>query len=1221
MAIDFYLSGRRRSLEISGTLSITGSLVVRGLSSSGTDVFVLDEGAVYAEWGTTGGESAPYTTFPSSLGGAYITVASDFRTRLEDTDDGGTDWWITVGATVTIAGVSSFLASEPEEYLGRYPDTITPDTRFDWTVTGDISLLYNLEEFFPAPSGGTGGIPDVVYRERARTDSPGLFSVTIGGATASGTPPAWGENYDAQIGGWQQSQSNTVGFSGDPEAVPFNGGGGIAALTVAMARTGFSATQPPTYSWVCPEQTDGRGGTRSPGTVTEQSATVAAAVGGDDPDAEFPLQPQFDTMNFVGFRTRWRPADTIEAAPLIRTFEGDAPGGFKVELLENSATVLDSETTRTALSLPRGPYWQNRGEGAVGVYPSLSPKVYDAPTGAWPSTRGFPLPLSGRASTETAAVEGHFSHLFTKDTFTGAATGTLISHTGEIGASWSAVSGTSTAIRLDGTGGIYGNGSGTLRASGSGPGTAATITFDLDAKTTLDTFTRVMIGEGTDNYWRLNHDRGVGFEGWGLVYFVGGTAYGVATNSASSAFLTAGATNHLRMTVTDLGGGQTSCAVYLTNDNVTDLLILSGFGPVAVPGLHWASPVHVRVEIQAGAGTGTGTHLRKLVASVDSDTPSYDAPISMTGYASRFDAFTLAGASPKVLEASPFSVGGGSGWAGVNCSVSEVSGKLRIVVGALGAGVVAKAERALTRRHGYRYWDVKVRSMGSTGRAWSLITGAADSLGSIVYRLRYTGATGGDGEWVTQRIDLARLPAAPPTYPDETGEGNLGLFDRLQIGNLAANTTYEIESVQGVGVHELLFSREVGYNAITRDGALVKEPTGTTIANLITAINANPEQGFTATAIHPPRVDKPTSGYAPQSDYQDSSAPSIYVLGNGLLSDGISGIDQAASGPFPAQHLWSRITVYPWAGDIYEEGTSPTRGYGENTKFTVGILLRGAVYGVVVGGGGHVAGAALPAVTVELTRNDTGADAGDGPTRASGGYSTGAPFAPPGFDYKASLEDGTPPYYLILATGSGEHITRGRRAYRSFLVVPVVAGGAIVADISEAFRIVRASIADGNVYLEFATDALASGWTPVTTSLAADAVGVRWDRGGQAGRLWVVTVEGSDIKLRSTDDQGGTFSMATTIYSGGEEHPVIVSNRAGAFLHFARTSAGAIVQKIYDGFGHQLGSQITVVASGVEDDCFSALYHEAANAVLVFYRDSSGDAITVRSTNGGQTYS
>lgn len=1046
---DFYVTGRRRTLSLEGEISINARLVVRQLTNfAGLNVVSLDEGKVWALFGS-GGETKPYRDNVIPAGNsAYVSVASGFRTRFLQVE-GGTkqDWWITLGADVVLAGGAvQFVATKPEVFLGRWPDVVNADLLFDWDVAGSLSLLYNLEEIWTPPL--VAGVTP--WTERARPDSPGLFSVSLNGAAsvASAAPPAWNSSYEVQIAGYQRSDSSIVGSPGLPHPVPYTGRGGTASFNASFLRTAEAATAPPAYSYTAPAMSDGLSPARSPGSTTQISATAAAATGREDPDASFPNPTISDTTNYLFFRSRARPAETIEVTPRVRNFGGEVEERpFRVELTEgNEATPpFATATSETPITLTRGPFWQHRTEARVGANGILGSPIYDEPAGNWPTVRTFGS-VAGRCAVATSPIPGHESYLAVKDSFTGPTGSNLTAHVGEVGASWSIVPGTGSSatnrVRLNGAGGVYpiDYNSQHLQASGSGPGTSAVVTFALDSKTFASSAYRLFVFAG-DNFWRIGYSREQGFpEGWSLTYGLGASIHGRGGNTDVGARLVSGPNNQVRVEVEHTGGNNTACRVYLTNSNVTDLLVLSA-DSTTITGRVWEGPIRIRIEAFGNSLTPTtGVHLRNLIASVESEAISYDQPIPMTGYGRRYNALTLTQPASRTAEGSPWAVGAGN-WVATNCTASVVEGKLRVVVGALGVGQVAKVERgtSLSRRFGYRHRDVKVRTLGSADRPWRMQTGKFDEIGNLSYRLRYVGTTGDADAWVTRRVDLVILPAAPPTYPEATADGALGTYDRLVFDGFAANTTYEFESVVDRRIRELFFHRELNYTAITSDGALVVEPTGSTLAALATSINANPERGLTAAAVNAVRPDKPATGAAPEAtDAWDAASSAGNLLGNGLVPDGEPGVSFDAAQPIPAWHLWQRIGFYPGAGHMFKAGTDSARGYGEPTKFVVGILLRGAVYGLVAGGGSHVAGAALPQTTVFLTGNDTGAEAGDGDTEPSGYYSTGEPGAVPGFAYRASLAGGVPPFHVLPATGAGS-IARARRVYLSFLWAPEAA--------------------------------------------------------------------------------------------------------------------------------------------------------------------------------------
>ena len=293
-----------------------------------------------------------------------------------------------------------------------------------------------------------------------------------------------------------------------------------------------------------------------------------------------------------------------------------------------------------------------------------------------------------------------------------------------------------------------------------------------------------------------------------------------------------------------------------------------------------------------------------------------------------------------------------------------------------------------------------------------------------------------------------------------------------------------------------------------------------------------------------------------------------------------------------------------WSGHPGAKGAQG--GYDDTQTLRGAAILRGDAQGVVF----DDAGARSSGVTVRLRQTSDSSDRGSDATDADGWYVTGLPFGKGGLAHNVIAESGDNPNVSI-----GDLLSRHR--HRAFFGV-AVGGIWLSADISDTLRAARAEVKGGTIHLGFAALPDGSLWSDTDTGIEGARPCLRYRRADRQGGILLVYESdpggGSlDILRRVTNDEGGSFSVATTVFSGGYQFPCVAISPTGMEHHFAiRDSDSAVRGKVMDPQGNTAIAEFTAVAGAVDADAIAA--YERFGFIYLLYRD--GGAIqTVRSSD------
>lgn len=315
-------------------------------------------------------------------------------------------------------------------------------------------------------------------------------------------------------------------------------------------------------------------------------------------------------------------------------------------------------------------------------------------------------------------------------------------------------------------------------------------------------------------------------------------------------------------------------------------------------------------------------------------------------------------------------------------------------------------------------------------------------------------------------------------------------------------------------------------------------------------------------------------------------------------------LDHSSAATVDAQTLFDE--VLGWIPDIPDplDLNRPAAGPPEVGLFLAGgAILRAQAVGIVLDSAG------LPSVGATVQVDDAGAtptNRGTGVTGSDGGYKTGTPFA------LAIRSVSIHPTSVGAPSIAATAYTRKRidAAFRA-----AAAGRVLSADIGPTLRAVRAVEVGGYLALEWADLPDGSAWSRRMTSLAIGGEAcVRMDRVLSQGRAVVALhTAGGAIERRHTEDEGGTWSVATTISASGK-HPAVALGDTGVEAHFWWETGGIIKTKVLDSQQQTMIVATTVVASGAADDGIAAYVRQ--ERIFLLYRDTSGNLLTVSSVNG-----
>jgi hypothetical protein len=548
---------------------------------------------------------------------------------------------------------------------------------------------------------------------------------------------------------------------------------------------------------------------------------------------------------------------------------------------------------------------------------------------------------------------------------------------------------------------------------------------------------------------------------------------------------------------------------------------------------------------------------------------------------------------------------------------------------------------------------------GTAAKRWEVQTGAADTWTNIYIDLsaEHNGMPAGsrssraglwDGSYEAAGGHFLNVDAAAISF---TGLGagvyeidEMELSDAIAQTGGAATIKLHVLGEQPDGTYRVLVGETGGNQSI--EAFNVRHEEG--IISLIQGFELPPQGGFGRgrqclpgwhfTDLAAPSAAPVSTGeynpitgtyttvltYSSFADKTSSDLPADYIGGTGILWDTVSsapawtrlyGADALGVGNIPAQWVVRSLSWdWPEALDSLPNGSN----LGFAMIYGAGVWGRmmktpttgtSAPYRAPIGGEARGVGLGLPASDVDTINTTTGAY--NLPSHGQPG------FVLPGFGsrYRIEAKDSTQtpiPYFSAPMASIRRRVSLVEGGLRED------AGECLSMAQSFTGRIVRGwsdSAASDAIVLEFRSQ-WGGSWERKPSGINGECPALFWDVPGAGGELLVVYVS-SGIKMRSSANEGGTWSVATTISSAGS-NPAACIGQSG-MRYFVWYDSGAIKLRAYDSTMTERIAARTIVASGAGSGCISLLETQD-NKLLLFYRTTGNVVRVVESVDGGLTF-
>lgn len=428
----------------------------------------------------------------------------------------------------------------------------------------------------------------------------------------------------------------------------------------------------------------------------------------------------------------------------------------------------------------------------------------------------------------------------------------------------------------------------------------------------------------------------------------------------------------------------------------------------------------------------------------------------------------------------------------------------------------------------------------------------------------------------------------------------------------------------GQGIDEPAFKKQVTVGGVT--GVTVVVYTHVSILALLTRLNHRRYPGVTATDLVPMPTPSGDTHPPASDEYFNSDLPAVYLGGGGLLAQNapFGSIDpndwfRASSAMdhiggwvastwteavlnLNAQPLYDSVGEwFAGVGDVFEHRNTGATDTGE-LLLRAGTMLRPYGRGIVADSNHDPKDAVV--VTLFQGGNNRGSGESETGSGGQGEYFTLSPFAK------------TPVTSSLETSNRAVDFTAYTRLRQRSVFVEPAAGEWLSADTSPSGRMARAYVEDGNIWVGFCGVPSGASWSAIDCGFAGATPSVRYDP--VTARLVLSYEDSGSIKTRYTDDEGGTWSVATTIGSG--THPEVVVTPTGVRHHFW-VSGGAIKRESLDSQGNTVNAEASVLASGAAADAIAATLGTTSGTVYLQYRDGSGNIVVLTSTDGAVTFS
>ena len=339
---------------------------------------------------------------------------------------------------------------------------------------------------------------------------------------------------------------------------------------------------------------------------------------------------------------------------------------------------------------------------------------------------------------------------------------------------------------------------------------------------------------------------------------------------------------------------------------------------------------------------------------------------------------------------------------------------------------------------------------------------------------------------------------------------------------------------------------------------------------------------------------------------------STWLYGGGILAtpNATSGTDFAygfeiGTGTITAQTLFDSIN-----GDFIPDLYDPfdvNGGTDSALYLPFGTILRGPAHGIVFNTSGDPATSGT--VTLQLS-SDSSSRGTDSSFDALGNYQTGTPFGLGKANHSI----------VIGASSVGVNPMYSAKRQRAVFREETLAGNCTAADVSPAQQATYGVItASGGVKLYHSRAHNGTNWDEVTTPITnAECLSLAYQKhSGSMSLIIIVDTTSGEVKRYTTDDEGNTVSVATTIGTGA--HGTVCVSPNGMEYIFFRTSSSNIQRVKRDPMGNVITSASNVVTGNVSDDEI-ACYWRLGVVYLIYTHTTNGITI-VSSSDDGETFS
>ncbi len=339
---------------------------------------------------------------------------------------------------------------------------------------------------------------------------------------------------------------------------------------------------------------------------------------------------------------------------------------------------------------------------------------------------------------------------------------------------------------------------------------------------------------------------------------------------------------------------------------------------------------------------------------------------------------------------------------------------------------------------------------------------------------------------------------------------------------------------------------------------------------------------------------------------------STWLYGGGILAtpNATSGTDFAygfeiGAGTITAQTLFDSIN-----GDFIPDLFDPfdvNGGTDSALYLPFGAILRGPAHGIVFKTNGDPATSGT--VTLQLS-SDSSSRGTDSTFDTLGNYQTGSPFGLGKANHSI----------VIGASSVGVNPMYSAKRQRAVFREETLAGNCTAADVSPAQQATYGVVtASGGVKLYHSRAHNGTNWDEVTTPITnAECLSLAYQKhSGAMTLIIIVDTTSGEVKRYTTDDEGNTVSVATTIGTGA--HGTVCVSPNGMEYIFFRTSSSNIQRVKRDPMGNVITSASNVVTGNVSDDEI-ACYWRLGVVYLIYTHTTNGITI-VSSSDDAETFS